>query len=719
MRSCVVKKLFVVAKIAAALVFSIALLLVYAGNAQALMRKMSPEELNRGAGTIVVGTVEDVSSSWNDDRTAIYTKAVIAVDESLKGPVGDRVTVVVPGGMVGEITQWVEDTPVFSEGEKIKLFLKEVDAAGMRAIGLKETGEVLSADVMAVHGQCQGKIKLDGEQSGLSLRILSRNGALETALDEAPVITGITYDQTLNGISPYAASAGTNTQVTVTGSGFGSRGLYDELFFFYEDDWDGYWCMTSDIDSWSNTQIKARVPFGIIDLYPYAAASGPVHVVKNTWQYNEIWSNGIPRVTTFGYGQNKWHGSSPTVSYKVNTGGDQDRLDAIQAAANTWNSGGAKFKLNYAGATSASQISLNGTNEIFWEGLPEGLLGQACVWFDDSGWIQEADFSFNNNYSWSAGSTCPQSRMDVQTIATHELGHWLFLTDLYGDLEDYPKDVDKIMYGYCSYGETKRSLHPHDRLGIQWIYGNSGSPLVYGIGLYNQQGGSYLIKDTPYAGVADRTFRYGPLNNNWFPATGDWTGDGVHGLALYDQAKGSFLIKDTPYAGVADRTFRYGPLNNKWIPVAGDWTGDGVFGVALYDQKTGTFYIKDTPYAGVADRTFRYGPVNNYMIPVAGDWTGDGVFGVALYDQKTGTFYIKDTPYAGVADRTFRYGSANNNMIPVAGDWAGCGMHGVALYDQKTGTFLIKDTPYAGVADRTFRYGPVNNRWRPVSGRWK
>jgi hypothetical protein len=55
--------------------------------------------------------------------------------------------------------------------------------------------------------------------------------------------------------------------------------------------------------------------------------------------------------------------------------------------------------------------------------------------------------------------------MDLESIALHELGHWLRLLDLYG-----ADDANKIMYGFASYGVMKRTLTSGDLSGIQWIY---------------------------------------------------------------------------------------------------------------------------------------------------------------------------------------------------------------------------------------------------------
>jgi hypothetical protein len=56
--------------------------------------------------------------------------------------------------------------------------------------------------------------------------------------------------------------------------------------------------------------------------------------------------------------------------------------------------------------------------------------------------------------------------MDVQNIATHELGHSLQLVDLYKSCNS-----DLTMFGYAGYGETeKRTLESSDEDGIRYIY---------------------------------------------------------------------------------------------------------------------------------------------------------------------------------------------------------------------------------------------------------
>jgi hypothetical protein len=61
--------------------------------------------------------------------------------------------------------------------------------------------------------------------------------------------------------------------------------------------------------------------------------------------------------------------------------------------------------------------------------------------------------------------------MDVQSIAAHELGHWLNLRDLYGEPNSWgPGDTEKMMFGFSDYGVNKRTLSAADGEGILWTY---------------------------------------------------------------------------------------------------------------------------------------------------------------------------------------------------------------------------------------------------------
>jgi len=78
---------------------------------------------------IVEGVVEKVESNWNEDNSAIFTTTNLSIKNYVKGVplAGDELQVVTPGGTVGDITQVVEDQPIFHEGKRVRIYFQEVD----------------------------------------------------------------------------------------------------------------------------------------------------------------------------------------------------------------------------------------------------------------------------------------------------------------------------------------------------------------------------------------------------------------------------------------------------------------------------------------------------------------------------------------------------------------------------------------------------------------
>jgi len=78
---------------------------------------------------IIEGTVEKVESRWNQERTGIFTYTELTIEKYIKGApfAENKLQIVTPGGTVGEISQWVEDQPIFHEGKKVRIYFEEVN----------------------------------------------------------------------------------------------------------------------------------------------------------------------------------------------------------------------------------------------------------------------------------------------------------------------------------------------------------------------------------------------------------------------------------------------------------------------------------------------------------------------------------------------------------------------------------------------------------------
>ncbi|OGO19858.1 MAG: hypothetical protein A2144_04615 [Chloroflexi bacterium RBG_16_50_9] len=85
--------------------------------------------LSSMADYIVEGTVTGVESRWNEENTGIYTYSDFTVTAYIKGTPfpTNTIQIVTPGGTVGDITQGVEDQPIFHEGRRVRLYMEKVN----------------------------------------------------------------------------------------------------------------------------------------------------------------------------------------------------------------------------------------------------------------------------------------------------------------------------------------------------------------------------------------------------------------------------------------------------------------------------------------------------------------------------------------------------------------------------------------------------------------
>jgi hypothetical protein len=194
------------------------------------------------------------------------------------------------------------------------------------------------------------------------------------------------------------------------------------------------------------------------------------------------------------YGQ-KWPASSIPVKYRVNaTGGPAGSLTAIQNAAEAWNGAGANFSFSYDGEYSRlGGIMFNGVNEIlfFNSGGPE-LARAEWQYNRSTGFIMEADFYFNTRFTWTtAGVPLNGAPFDVQTVAMHELGHWLSL--------GHSEFINAVMY--TPYQGVRRNLHPDDIAGIKTLYGASLTEMTLTVASTNPAEGVVIAGSSGHGGT--------------------------------------------------------------------------------------------------------------------------------------------------------------------------------------------------------------------------
>jgi hypothetical protein len=448
-------------------------------------------EINRKSDEILRVRVESMNPRWvtgNEGRN-IITTTHFTIIECIKGDQGlnDRYSMDMPGGTIGDTTQWVSSSVLFTPGEESILFLQKdpnriiggylgkypvihdqvmIGNQKIRSslfVGIlkksKEDPAVLSSFI--TENRVAAALESDG-------RLKNTNEAKDT-LPPSPSTPGMS----ISSISPDRISAGTNSQVTICGTGFGTTQGTGKVEFYYREGQDK---ISANIISWSNDQIICTVPVGTVNSYPASAGSGPVTVTSNSGET----SNGYPFRVTFGAGGAKWPGNSMTYRVNENLASITGEGQAIQNAAGSWNSANANFRFEYGGTHSNTASGRNDSNDLMWGTTANSsVLGQASIWYSGST-IVECDIVFNQDFTWNASPTVPSGSIDIETIALHELGHWLCLRDLYGAFGDGEYDQAKVMYGIAYYGQNKRNLHYDETAGIQWIYGQAETVSISG-----------------------------------------------------------------------------------------------------------------------------------------------------------------------------------------------------------------------------------------------
>jgi len=137
--------------------------LAFSGAVQADSVKGNLKELTDAADSILVGTVTERSSYWNDEHTRIYTSVVFSVEDRIKGEAGpDNVTITVPGGEVEGLGELVSEMPSFAQGEKAVVFLKKLNKAQLPQA--KSLPDKFPAQQFEVYAGFRGKFPIKGDK---------------------------------------------------------------------------------------------------------------------------------------------------------------------------------------------------------------------------------------------------------------------------------------------------------------------------------------------------------------------------------------------------------------------------------------------------------------------------------------------------------------------------------------------------------------------------
>ncbi|WP_170172566.1 matrixin family metalloprotease [Hymenobacter rigui] len=420
-----------------------------------LLIPLDPAVRMARAARIVEAEVVD-ATSFRGGNSLIFTRHRLRVFKQFKGPAAETLTIVTEGGTLGLERQELTNTLRLASGEQGIFFLEPATADGT------------TGGSWQVYGSQQGFIRYslaDGTASepfrqyprldaalyqqatAAAPRVVQPNRALEAALQrlrqpvaargQAPIVTTL---------APVSLTAGTNTVLTVSGSGFGaSRGTGSVEFRNADDGGASYTKVNNDdYVSWSDTRIQVRVPSLSATRNP--AGTGTVRVTTDGQL--QATSPGIVTVVFAATNVLDTNTGQRTVPAHRNfdgAGGMTFRFDpdfaANTAASSSWQRALATWRcqtgVNWTvGATrTKTGVAEDGENSVGFDGsgqLPTGVLGRTTSYYRGCYrpdgtvvfYVQEVDTQFDDATNWQFGPSGPSvAQVDFESVAVHELGH--------------------------------------------------------------------------------------------------------------------------------------------------------------------------------------------------------------------------------------------------------------------------------------------------------
>jgi hypothetical protein len=288
-----------------------------------------------------------------------------------------------------------------------------------------------------------------------------RQSVLTVILFLCTVFTGA-YGQSITGFSPTTASAGTGSQITINGSGFGAGPATSSKYVeFANSDNGGLTGVRPalvEYVSWADNQIVVIVPSGagtgaisVNNGTATAVSSGSLTVSYNIINASTYQVKHVNMNTQGGY---TWQLEK---SFDAQTGVKNSFLKSLSA----WTCfTGINWKVG--DPTPANQTGRDGINIVRFDNgaeLPAGVLGVAYTYYTSCGsnkWeITETDLVFDKERTWNFEDALPSpSQSDFQSVVQHELGHAHSLGHVI--------DTDDLMH-YAIAPGTRRTIGQKNR----------------------------------------------------------------------------------------------------------------------------------------------------------------------------------------------------------------------------------------------------------------
>lgn len=446
----------------------------YCSNATCLLSKLTIDNKTQNSKTIIEGEVTEQHSCWNFDKTAIYTVNTVQVNGILKGSSATTIEIITPGGEIDGRLLVVEPNASLTKGSKGIFFLSENTAAINYTSKYKKYEIFALAQGFIEFNPYTGKYNdpFDVYQNRSSVCGIIQKTTGISYREIAPAINNdVAGDPSISLFTPATISAGTQSVLTISGWGFGTRtGTATVQFRDANSISSSVYTSLPDstyILSWSNTQIKVIVPgasanrqggagtgaFNVITSTGLSISSGsPLNISYNQFEYKK---NKIALIDQNGLGG---------YTFTLNT--DFNNNTAAKAsftnALDQWKcKTGVNITVNSTTSASTCSNQMDNTNLISFSSascpLPAGALGVTYSSYTlcaNSPIIPDGiDMILNPSAAFYFGSgTTPSNQYDFESVVLHELGH------AFG--QGHNSNNAEIMYPSISNGVAKRTLNP-------------------------------------------------------------------------------------------------------------------------------------------------------------------------------------------------------------------------------------------------------------------
>jgi hypothetical protein len=468
--------------------------------AQVMLKEVSLSEQIEKSALVIEGKVLSKKSYWDANHEKIFTVNTIEVLKAFKGEALTTIEVVTPGGTVEMEAQIVYPSLKLTVGD-IGVFTLNNNNESL------DVQEISTNKRFESYGSIQGFYKYNLDHDIADNQFSSKQGITGSFYNEIKNTTKSDYTQvanfnvqsktliaskasaalavTISSFSPTISTAGTNSVLTINGTGFGT--IKGKVGFSDADVAEGTSyidALNSQVLTWTDTRITVQIPS--------EAGTGKIRLTHNDGstlssnsslsinyaQANIVSDNLSPGVDVAyptqlvddnGSGGYTWQMTSDFESIP-------GAKEAFARALNTWS---CETQINWnldesnivSSSLSQHKSASDGVNVIAFDNsisgvsgddLPDTVLGKRTSYYSAcyvtkngvtsmEWYIKEFDIIFDDEASWNFDTASPNTTsFDFESVAVHELGHCRQL--------DHIVNTNNVMHYAIAKGESLRTL---------------------------------------------------------------------------------------------------------------------------------------------------------------------------------------------------------------------------------------------------------------------